>query len=363
MDKPEWSEEQLRGYHTLRWSRYVMVASAVILFWDHCLTFSQEVRLIWPSRAKFVKRAFLANRYIVPLVFIINLHTQSGISDFGLSDNVCRGWIMTVFSIAGLSLSVSQWLVLLKLWKLWGAQSKVIYTTLAGYFILQAGSITWIILNAREALPLIHFFHTTRMCGLTDRPQLLRGLYAWLLFFEIVAYVMVCYNALSRPRGFDDQLLRILIRDGILFFMATVTMRVLNLIMAVIDLPTQIFLGIYGIWGILLTIVSRMILDTRQAEYDRDSTEDWHDSLAEMENQLQTYGETKVMVISRQNMGNPRTSFNAGNNGEMHESLAPSSKRLSGFSEASLEISETLRSETLVGSPHSKKWIKTINDA
>jgi len=43
-------------------------------------------------------------------------------------------------------------------------------------------------------------------------------------------------------------------------------MRVLNLVMAVLDIPTQIFLGIYCIWALITTIVSRMILNVREAE-------------------------------------------------------------------------------------------------
>lgn len=56
--------------------QYHQVASLVVLLWDHFLTFGEEVRLIWPSRANFVKRAFLVNRYIVPIVLIINTHSK-----------------------------------------------------------------------------------------------------------------------------------------------------------------------------------------------------------------------------------------------------------------------------------------------
>ena len=59
------------------------MAALVVLLWDHCLTFSEEVRLVWPSRANFVKRAFLINRYLVPIILSINMHSRSLISSEG----------------------------------------------------------------------------------------------------------------------------------------------------------------------------------------------------------------------------------------------------------------------------------------
>jgi hypothetical protein len=51
------------------------VAGLIVLLWDHCLTFEQERQLIWFSRPSFVKLAFLSNRYIVPVVLIVDAYS------------------------------------------------------------------------------------------------------------------------------------------------------------------------------------------------------------------------------------------------------------------------------------------------
>jgi len=289
----QWTQSEIEAFSTLYWSRYVSLAALVILLWDHCLTFRQEVEFIWPSRANFVKRAFLVNRYLVPVVLAVNMHTQSGLGAGGLSDNFCKVWTVAVFTLAGFSVAISQWLILLKLWRLWGGRQNIIFSLLFGYLVFQVGCIVLIALTAHEANSIIRFQKTLNMCALTSRPQALPGLYSWLLFFEVVAYTLVCYNALSRPREGNEILLKVLHRDGILFFSVTVALRVLNLIMAFLDIPTQIFLGIYCIWGFVTTTVSRMIINVRAGEIgDNDNTlaDDQTCSITSMKLDSQTKG-------------------------------------------------------------------------
>lgn len=37
----------------------------VVLFYDHCLTFADEVEYIWPAPTTYAKYTFLLNRYTV----------------------------------------------------------------------------------------------------------------------------------------------------------------------------------------------------------------------------------------------------------------------------------------------------------
>lgn len=52
------------------------VAAFVLLLWDHILTFEQEVKYIWPSRATVIKWLFLVNRYLVCIILSVNLHSE-----------------------------------------------------------------------------------------------------------------------------------------------------------------------------------------------------------------------------------------------------------------------------------------------
>ncbi|KAJ7779221.1 hypothetical protein B0H16DRAFT_1711566 [Mycena metata] len=54
-------------------TNFVAFASFTILAWDHVLTFSDEVELIWKGKKGPITYLFLFNRYFTPLGFIINL--------------------------------------------------------------------------------------------------------------------------------------------------------------------------------------------------------------------------------------------------------------------------------------------------
>ncbi|KAJ7719939.1 hypothetical protein B0H16DRAFT_1739116 [Mycena metata] len=54
-------------------TNFVGFASFTILVWDHVITFSDEVELIWKGNKGPIIYLFLFNRYFTPLGFIINL--------------------------------------------------------------------------------------------------------------------------------------------------------------------------------------------------------------------------------------------------------------------------------------------------
>jgi Family of unknown function (DUF6533) len=61
-------------------SRNLITAAGItILILDHILTFNRERTLVWSLRGGYLKWAFLVNRYIVPFVLILFLHSMSGI--------------------------------------------------------------------------------------------------------------------------------------------------------------------------------------------------------------------------------------------------------------------------------------------
>ncbi|KAF8509774.1 hypothetical protein BU17DRAFT_70329 [Hysterangium stoloniferum] len=276
----QWTQSEIDAFSVLYWSRYVSrfnaisVAALVILLWDHCLTFRQEVEFIWPSRANFVKRAFLLNRYVGPVVLVVNMHTQSGLNTGGLSDNMgrckltssqfCKVWTMAVFTLAGFSVSISQ---------------------------------CWMHRSPR----------TDGSRGLLSSVFMRR-----LLSFEVIVCTLVLYNALSRPREGNEMLLKVLHRDGFMFFSVTIgrwvlivrpALRALNLIMAFLDIPTQMFLGIYCIWGFVMTTVSRMIINTRAGEIgDNDETlaDDQIRNITSMQFSSQTKTTVSLVSINRE---------------------------------------------------------------
>lgn len=52
---------------------YVGLVGFTILVWDHLVTSGDEIEFIWKGRKGILVYLFLLNRYLTPLVFIINL--------------------------------------------------------------------------------------------------------------------------------------------------------------------------------------------------------------------------------------------------------------------------------------------------
>lgn len=42
-----------------------------ILYYDHCMTFLPEIRLVWMKRPSFCSYLFLVNRYVTSLGYLV----------------------------------------------------------------------------------------------------------------------------------------------------------------------------------------------------------------------------------------------------------------------------------------------------
>jgi hypothetical protein len=51
----------------------MIAVGAVVLFYDHLITFPDECRFVWRAKPSFAKYAFLLNRYTVPSVMLLVL--------------------------------------------------------------------------------------------------------------------------------------------------------------------------------------------------------------------------------------------------------------------------------------------------
>ncbi|KAK7685325.1 hypothetical protein QCA50_011689 [Cerrena zonata] len=60
-------------------TRYLSAAGLVVLLYDHILTFSEEIRLVWHAPHSFAKYAFLFNRYLVLSCLLPVAHEMSGL--------------------------------------------------------------------------------------------------------------------------------------------------------------------------------------------------------------------------------------------------------------------------------------------
>ncbi|KAF8499516.1 hypothetical protein JB92DRAFT_2981119 [Gautieria morchelliformis] len=255
---------QLEGIYQ---TRYFSAAGITILILDHTLTFNRERTLVWSLRGGYLKWAFLINRYIVPLVLILFVHLVSGISDLGLSDMLCQACTVMTCVVGLISMSVSNSLILWKVRKLWDGKERVIIATRLAFLVSQTGLLIALGFTAAELVSHnIHFNPLLTMCVITKPSVSWKGVWAISLSLDIFTFIMVCLNALSRPRGSHTLLTRELYRDGVFFFIVVFSLRCTNLALAILSDPSRLLLGVSFTWSLMTTLLSRMIMNFRLVE-------------------------------------------------------------------------------------------------
>jgi len=74
------------------------------------------------------------------------------------------------------------------------------------------------------------------------------------------------YNTIATPRSAQMPLTKALQRDGLMFFIVVLVVRLLNLVLALVTRPSLVELGVYFVWASVTTIVNRSLLHVRRAE-------------------------------------------------------------------------------------------------
>ncbi|KAJ7863334.1 hypothetical protein B0H14DRAFT_3444199 [Mycena olivaceomarginata] len=230
-------------------TRYLSAAGYVVLLYDHLLTLDDEVKYIWSAPTTIAKILFLTLRYMVPLfltgetitvwrlsqcLMLREPHSPDQVARFN-SFHTYAGWI---------SITISNFLVLLRIWTTLPRGHRLITWSLVFYIIMQLGSFavtTWVISNM---IPVLFFDPVACFCSFSTKPNV-AGLWIPGLIFEVVVFVTICWNALDRPRALstdsETHITRLLFRDGVIYFIILFVLRVANTVLALVAHVSLIF--------------------------------------------------------------------------------------------------------------------------
>ncbi|KAJ7142928.1 hypothetical protein C8R44DRAFT_761407 [Mycena epipterygia] len=249
-------------------TRYVGAAGFMILVYDHLLTLDDEVKYIWSAPSTLAKWLFLILRYMVPIFVSAQMIADSGVAPVTISDTVCKGWIVFQTYAGVLSISISNFLVLMRIWTTLPRGHRIITWSLVLFFIVQLANFivtTWLTVYN---IPLINFQPMAGLCGFTAKPNTV-GLWVPGLGFEIIVFVTVCWNALERPRALqspdaDPAVSRLLFRDGVAYFIILFGLRLTNVVFAIVTPTSLVFVAIYFTWSCTTLTTSRLIINSRR---------------------------------------------------------------------------------------------------
>ncbi|KAJ6535904.1 hypothetical protein DFH09DRAFT_97645 [Mycena vulgaris] len=252
--------------HNVAVTRYISAAGHVVLLYDHVLTFDDEVEYIWSAPNTLAKILFLILRYTVPFFLTVQIITRSGIPVIPMSDTVCKGYTAFTSYMGWLSIAISNFLVLLRIWTTLPRGHRLIAWSLAFFVITQLVSFgvnSWVIVEMIRVL----VYSPIGLCTFTTKPDVV-GLWVAGLAFEVVVFIMVCWNNLDRPRALgpdtDSAVTRILFRDSVVYFVLLFILRIANTVIAVVAPVSSIFVIVFFIWAATTITTTRLIINSRR---------------------------------------------------------------------------------------------------
>ncbi|KAI0072190.1 hypothetical protein K474DRAFT_1711846 [Panus rudis PR-1116 ss-1] len=273
--------------HSLWAARYLSGAGLVALIYDHFLTIKDEINLIWRTKSWGpIKWAFIYNRYVGEVSLILAAHVQAGFAG-SLDDTACsmyqyrtcscRGSIMGVFIVGVISMAFSSFVMVVQMYSLWDRNRKAMYVLVAGFGICYTATVVFAALTLNEVRKTIIYIPIADMktCGLTKKPEALIGVWAGMAAFDVFLFLLTLINTMDRPHRQHVGVLTALYRDGVIFFTALLSLRILNLVLSIIAETSQILIASFFSWAMVSITLSRLILRIEALKNNRQSLHIW----------------------------------------------------------------------------------------
>jgi len=208
---------------------YVDVACVALWAYDHSLTFTKELSLIWNTPWKFPKVLYIVSRYwsTVTLTILLYYHFSDDIS---VENCLISGRFVT-WSI-GIGMCSAEIILTIRTWAVWGRSRK------AGIFLSVFFAVIWI-----PGFIIIGFWEGTAKYASVPReivpsgcwPEVTSSLYSvsyiLIAIFEGVLLIMISikgYTALSEG-PVDPKFFRAVYLNGILCYIYLFTLSVINI--------------------------------------------------------------------------------------------------------------------------------------
>ncbi|KAJ1302543.1 hypothetical protein OPQ81_002860 [Rhizoctonia solani] len=266
-------------------SRCTSYAGVCVLVYDHFLTFSDEVRLVWNRPTDIVSILFLANRYATPLILAVDIYDKGGLTR-QLSTRFCKIWFVaegymnflllavihcmdTNSSLLTPYQSVPIVLMVIRVNALYGKRKKiarVLYTAYALYFVATFSIITPGMFQALKTFYAENQFLHVCWGKLVD--------YFWLtwvpaLALETLVFGLTAYKAWSFSREkMNVPVARTLYHDGFQYYIVVLLCTLFPLLVWTEAPSTLDAMPKYAGMAIVNIMGFRLVLNLRRHTQD-----------------------------------------------------------------------------------------------
>lgn len=247
-------------------SKYIAAAGLVFVIYDHVISFSDEVELIWKAKWTLPKVTFLLLRYTVPCVLIVHTYKLAGLKSVHNPNSFCQAWFNITVCLGMATIAVGNFLVLLRLWVIRNRNRIFIFSTLIVFVLAHVATITCVTILLINVTPSLMFFRGLGGLGMCiiARRSILGILYVPAVIFNALALAATIWNAIGRPRREGTSLMQYLRQDGFIFVLLLFLMQVINFFTTLLGPLHIIFPTIYVIWATTTVTTSWLALELRR---------------------------------------------------------------------------------------------------
>ncbi|KAI0047180.1 hypothetical protein FA95DRAFT_1606276 [Auriscalpium vulgare] len=249
--------------------RYMSAIGVAILLYDHACTFTLELELIWCWPTNPTRILFVVVRYGIAMAHILVGYALSGLAGptsdtlfviSGLPTN-CKFWIILISMMAFFGVLLSDFVLLVRVYALWDHRKTVLRTLTAGYIVMAlctvALTVPSVIDLARHAMFEGHVFH---MCLITRRPKLWAAIWISQVAYYIFVLVLTLVNIAERPRRINVPLITDLRKDGLIFFVGMIVLRLASVVLGVLPNQALFLMTVWFTWSMATVTITRLIL-------------------------------------------------------------------------------------------------------
>ncbi|EUC56809.1 transmembrane protein, putative [Rhizoctonia solani AG-3 Rhs1AP] len=246
--------------------RCVSIAALTLLFYDHLITFADEVHLIWPAKLGLVKAIFFLNRYIGSIWIAIAFTTLVSLLFFPLR---CRGWITANTYIEVINIQMLNFIIATRVYDIWQSQ-RLAFFVLAPFWLIHFVLDIFIITdNTIKVSAGYGYSQSANMC-IADP----RGIWTlWLngIIYHALILLLLMWIWFSTPRTEQTPFVRLVIRDGFIYFITILSMMLFNLLVWRYARTSLVLLPYTVVWVVLNGSLSRTLLSLGSVQ----TSEEW----------------------------------------------------------------------------------------
>ncbi|KAF8315755.1 uncharacterized protein EI90DRAFT_3087857 [Cantharellus anzutake] len=235
-------------------SQHVTVATFCLLIYDHVLTFSDEVNLVWQTRSvNLVKLLFIFNRYAVPAVIAVDTALVTRIVSIG------PWWWIFEILMETLSLWSTTLIIALRVRALW-VDRKDIRRILIWSWSVHVVTSFALTINVLAHSSFESDYFNVCMGSIE---------YWWTLWvpgmlFHLVIFGLMGAKAWFTPRDEKSPLLIILLIDGFIFFFFVFSLMLINTVIWALEVPSLVQLPHDSVWALCTIAITRLLLSLQK---------------------------------------------------------------------------------------------------